>query len=213
TNRILRITPAPEASGSATITISVTDTNFGGRSSNFVLTVTAVNDLPVISAIPSQNIPQNGSTGPLTFNVGDVETVAGSLTLSATSSNPTFVPVPNIVFGGSGTNRSVTVTPATNQSGSSSIAVVVRDANSATATNVFTVTVANNVPTPLGIVRSGNMVTVSWAISAGSFVLQSRTNLTQGWSDVSGSPIQSGGQNTVTETIGAGMRIYRLRSQ
>jgi hypothetical protein len=123
------------------------------------------------------------------------------------------VPVPNIVFGGSGTNRSVTVTPASNQSGSSTIAVVVRDANSGMTTNVFSVGVGNNVPTPLGIVRSGNMVTVSWAISAGSFVLQSRTNLIQAWGDVSGSPIPSGGQNTITETIAGGARFYRLRSQ
>jgi uncharacterized repeat protein (TIGR01451 family) len=212
-NRTLTITPNVNQSGSGAIMVSVADNDFGGRTSNFVLTVTAVNDLPVISAIPSQNVPQNGSTGPLEFSVGDVETPAGNLTLSATSSNPTLVPVPNIVFGGSGTNRSVTVTPASNQSGSSTIAVVVRDANSGMTTNVFSVGVGNNVPTPLGIVRSGNMVTVSWAISAGSFVLQSRTNLIQAWGDVSGSPIPSGGQNTITETIAGGARFYRLRSQ
>lgn len=211
-NRALTITPAANLSGSALVTVSVTDTNFGGASTNFVLTVTAVNDLPVISAIASQTIQRN-SASTVMVGVWDVETPAGNLVLSATSSNPTLVPVTNIVFGGSGTNRSVTVTPATNQVGSATIGVIARDASSGSATNTFVLTVVNNIPTPLAIVSDGDAVTLSWAISAGAFVLQSRTNLTQAWTDVSGTPIPSGGQNTITETIAGPARFYRLRSQ
>src|SRR5262249_18039267 len=50
---------------------------------------------------------------------------AANLTISANSSNPTLVPNGSIVLGGSGTNRSVTVTPAQNQSGTATIAITV----------------------------------------------------------------------------------------
>jgi Ca2+-binding RTX toxin-like protein len=49
------------------------------------------------------------STGTVNLIVGDVETAAGSLTLSATSSNTSVVPLGNIVFGGSGANRTLRV--------------------------------------------------------------------------------------------------------
>jgi uncharacterized repeat protein (TIGR01451 family) len=211
-NRTLTITPPPNLFGSATITVSVTDTNFGGASTNFLITVTPVNDLPVISSIPSQTIQKNTSTGPLPFAVADAETAAGNLTLSATSSNPTLVPVANIDFGGSGTNRAVIVTPATNQIGTAIIVVTVRDANSGTATSTFTVDVLNTAPAVLTIVRSGNSVTVSWPIGAGSFVLQARNSLELAWGDVSAAPVQAGGQNIVTQTLGGAERFYRLRS-
>ena len=49
------------------------------------------------------------STGTLNLLVADVETPAGSLILSATSSNTAVVPLANISFGGSGANRTVTI--------------------------------------------------------------------------------------------------------
>jgi Ca2+-binding RTX toxin-like protein len=47
--------------------------------------------------------------GTVNLLVGDVETPAGSLTLSATSSNTAVVPLGNITFGGSGANRTLRV--------------------------------------------------------------------------------------------------------
>ena len=94
----------------------------------------------VISSIPNQTILQNGTTGPLNFTVGDAETPAVNLQLSGTSSNPTLVPNGNIVFGGGGTDRTVTVTPAAGQTGSTTITVTVNDGPHDTSTN-FVVTV------------------------------------------------------------------------
>src|SRR5262249_50621665 len=112
----------------------------------FVLTVNSVNDAPTISDITNQTINQNTSTAPLSFTVGDVETPAASLTVSGSSSNPTLVPNANIVFGGSGANRPVTVTPAPGQTGTSTITVTVSD-GSLTASDTFLLTV-NAVNTP-----------------------------------------------------------------
>ena len=71
---------------------------------------------------------------------------AGSLTLSGSSSNPTLVPPANIVFGGSGSNRTVQITPAVNQTGTANISIVVNDGTGNTATNSFGLTVQAGTP-------------------------------------------------------------------
>ena len=105
------------------------------------------NTPPTISNIANQTILQNGSTGPINFTVGDAEVAAANLQLSAASSNPGLVPNGNIVFGGSGANRTVTVTPAAGQTGSATITVTVNDGPNNTSTN-FVVTVNPGSPTP-----------------------------------------------------------------
>jgi hypothetical protein len=156
TNRTLSVTPAINQSGSATITVSVSDGQLSA-SNSFVLTVNAVNDAPTIANTADRTIDQNTSTGPIGFTVGDVETAAGSLVLSAGSSNPLLVPVQNIVFGGSGSSRTVNVSPATNQTGTTTISVTVSDGErSATDSWVLTVraTATSNTPPVLSTVRS-----------------------------------------------------------
>lgn len=98
---------------------------------------------PSISGLVNVSIPANSNTGPLPFLVSDVETPAASLTVAATSDNPTLVPnnPANLTFGGSGGNRTLTVTPAIGQQGTANIEVVVTDGNNETATNTFTITV------------------------------------------------------------------------
>ena len=58
------------------------------------------------------------------------------------------MPAANIVFGGSGATRTVTVTPAANQSGTATITVTVSDGSRRTPTTfVLTVTAVNDAPT------------------------------------------------------------------
>ena len=102
--------------------------------------MTAVNDLPTIGTIADQTSAGGAAVGPLSVTVGDVETAVGTLTMSALSSNTALVPVGNIVFGGAGAARTVTVTPASG-SGTSTITIVVTDSNSGTASEVFLMTV------------------------------------------------------------------------
>jgi subtilisin-like proprotein convertase family protein len=141
-NRTVTVSPAPNQNGTATITVSVSDGQFT-VSTNFLLTVNAVNDPPTVSSIANQIINVNGTTGPLNFTVGDAETAAGSLTLGKSSSNPTLVPTNSIVFGGSGSNRTVTVTSASGQTGSVVIAISVSDGQSSVSTS-FGVTVGSS---------------------------------------------------------------------
>src|SRR5204863_8490557 len=73
-NRTATITPASNAYGSSTITITVHDTDGGAASDSFALVVTPVNDAPTISAIADQTTPEDTTLGPIAFTVGDVET-------------------------------------------------------------------------------------------------------------------------------------------
>ncbi len=125
-NRTVTVTPAANQSGTATITVTVSDGAMTA-SDTFVVTVNPVNDPPAITDIASQSILQNSSTPALGFTLADLETPAASLTLTGASSNQTLVPDANIVFGGSGSNRTVTVTPAANQTGTAIITVTVSD--------------------------------------------------------------------------------------
>jgi hypothetical protein len=99
------------------------------------------NTPPTISAVADRSVPVNQSTGAIGFTVGDAQTPAGSLVVSATSSNPTLVPASGIALGGSGASRTVTVTPVAGQTGTADITLTVTDAGGLTATDKFRLTV------------------------------------------------------------------------
>ena len=145
TSRTVTVTPVAGQTGSATITLTVSDGALTS-STSFAVTVNAApNTPPALTTIAAQTINANASTGPLSFTVGDAETAAASLTVSASSSNPTLVPTGNIVLGGSGASRTVTVTPAANQAGTATIGISVSDGVNVTA-HGFSLTV--NAVTP-----------------------------------------------------------------
>jgi autotransporter-associated beta strand protein len=138
-NRTVTITPAANKSGTATITLAVSD-GFTNATTSFLLTVNFIDQPPTISAIPNQTWNKNVAIGPLSFTVGDPDNAASSLNVSASSSNPALIPLSGIVFGGSGSNRTVTLNPATNQGGTSTITLTVSDGTLSTNT-AFLVTV------------------------------------------------------------------------
>ncbi len=126
TNRTVTATPAANQSGTATITLTVSD-GIIEVTSSFALTVLPTNDPPTISAISSRSIACNTSTGAIAFTIGDPETPASSLTLSVKSDNPALIPPAGLIFGGSGANRTLTVVPSANRSGSAMVTVNVAD--------------------------------------------------------------------------------------
>jgi hypothetical protein len=143
---------APNASGSFTISACGQPVSFAGdgaandgphRCDTLAITV---NNPPVIGNVANQAIQENGTTGALGFTVSDTETAAGSLTVTRSSSNTTLVPLANVLLGGSGGSRTVTVTPAANEFGTTTITITVTDGNGQTDSDTFTVTV-NDQPT------------------------------------------------------------------
>jgi len=139
-NRTVTLNPTG-GPGTADVTVTVTDAGGLSVSDTFRITVVAANTPPVISDVPDQPAVVAGTVvGPVAFTVGDAETAAGSLTVTAATSNAILVPTGNIAIGGSGANRIVTVTPTADQTGTATITLTVSDASGGTATDTFTVT-------------------------------------------------------------------------
>jgi fibronectin-binding autotransporter adhesin len=76
-----------------------------------------------MTAVPDRTVAEDGSTT-VTFDVGDLDLIS---TIVATSSNTALVPnnPANLAFSGSGTTRTLTITPVANGSGTSNITVAV----------------------------------------------------------------------------------------
>jgi hypothetical protein len=128
---------APYANDGKSYTLDFIDARHGGFGLIALDSVTipgevAGNQAPTISVIPNQSIPRNANTGAIAFTIGDDTTAPQDLILAKASSNPTLVPTANIVFGGSGTNRTVTVTPATGLVGEATITITVSDGAAST---------------------------------------------------------------------------------
>ncbi len=154
-DRTLRVVPAPGGAGAAVITVSATD-GVGVGTASFTVRVLGA---PSLSPIPNQVLNQGESTGPLPFTVSDSDTPAENLTLQAVSSNPVLVPndAAHLGLGGYGGNRSLTVFPNTNHSGSAVITVTARDGTNTGRTS-FTLTVRPRLGSPLLSITSAEPV-------------------------------------------------------
>ena len=153
TTGILTYTPAPNANGTATVTVKLKDNGGTARggvdtsaSKTFLITVTPVNDGPTITAIKDVTIDEDKATSAIAFKVDDPEDKLVNLnvvTITATSSNTDLVPnLPaNIVFGGSVGSRTIKLVPLANQFGMTTITVTATDSSGATTEETFVLTV------------------------------------------------------------------------
>ena len=128
--------------------LTVSDGALSNGPNSASVTFNPVNDVPTISTVANQTVDEDTTLGPLSFTVGDSETAA-SLVVTATSSDGTRIPNGNIVLGGSGTNRTVTITPALNENGGPvTIMLTVSDGVASTQTSFdVTITPVNDAPT------------------------------------------------------------------
>jgi len=154
-NRTLTIVPAANQFGAATITISLTD-GVSTTVRSFLLTVTPVNDAPTISDITDQVLAFNRNTGALAFSVGDIETSAGALQVTASSSNVSVIPLSQITLGGSGADRTVQVASGTTE-GNSTITLIVSDGISNTAMSFLVSVVGDNLPPTISAIANQSM--------------------------------------------------------
>ncbi len=116
--------------------IKVEPTNniyFDVSNTNFTISG-GTNSVPTITTLKNQWIDANKSTAGLPITVGDAQTSAQNLVMSATSSDTTLLPISGIVFGGSGANRTVTLKPAYGQLGTATVFISVTDEGGLTAT-------------------------------------------------------------------------------
>jgi hypothetical protein len=137
----LSFTPTANVNGTAVITVTVDD----GQSQNnktsrsFNVLVQSINDPPSISSIADLTIPQSSSTGPIPFSVADLETPTTNLQVSAVASNSVLIPPAGLALSGTDSARSITVTPAPDQSGSSPVTLSVSDGADVTSSTFILV--------------------------------------------------------------------------
>ncbi len=141
-DKTLVVTPLAGTTGSATITLSVSDGEMTTTES-FVLTVNEAvtgNSVPTVSVVEDQTIDQDSATAPLDFTVGDAETAAEDLVVSVESDNPALVDAAGIIVAGDGADKTLIVTPLAGTFGTANITISVSDGED-TATESFVLTV------------------------------------------------------------------------
>ncbi len=151
----LSFTSASNANGSATITVTVNDGQALNNtvSRTFTVTVNPGNDAPTLNALGNLNIAEN--SGQQTVNLAGIGSGAANesqtLTITATSSDPSVIPNPTVTYTSPNTTGSLRFTPVTAANGSATITVTVNDGQAAnnTFSQSFTVNVSevNNAPT------------------------------------------------------------------
>ncbi|MEN9990333.1 MAG: hypothetical protein RLZZ224_35, partial [Verrucomicrobiota bacterium] len=139
----LQYTPVANASGTATITVTVTDDGESNASLSrtFVVTVKALNDAPTITSIQPVNLTQNTSSGPIGFEIGDIDSPTLNLRVTAASSNTALVALTGIVLSGTTTERTIAITPIANRTGTAVVTLTVTD-GAATARTTISITVS-----------------------------------------------------------------------
>jgi hypothetical protein len=151
----LTFTPAPNFSGTATISVTVDD---GGLTNNLVsrsfrVTVQDVNQAPTLDTLVNLTLQENA--GPQTVNLKGISSGATNesqvLTVTAASSHAGLIPAPKVSYASPSATGTLTLTPAANASGVATITVTVSDGGvtNSTVSRSFQVTVVevNQAPT------------------------------------------------------------------
>jgi hypothetical protein len=90
-------------------------------------TITVISNTPPTLGVMADQVTDEDSPISFSFNIGDAQSTAGALTVSGFSSDTNLVPNSNFAFSGSGANRNVTITPAVDKHGASTITLIVSD--------------------------------------------------------------------------------------
>jgi hypothetical protein len=141
-NRSADLKPAPGVSGTSTIVITVSDGE-NESSEEFDFVVGGESAAPTISMIEDQTTVIN-VVKIVDFMVDDVDTDVNTLVISATSSNQQILPDSEIIFGGTGTNRTVRLRPVFGLIATSTVTITVSDGQNETLESFdFEVTLSN----------------------------------------------------------------------
>ena len=136
-SRTVTITPAAGHTGNATITLTTTDGSGLTASTAFILTVTSANTAPTISDPANQIIAPGATPSVLNLTVTDAETLAGSLWITARSSNQSLLPDSGLTLGGTDGARTLALAPVAGQTGAATVTLTVTDGGGMSATAQF----------------------------------------------------------------------------
>ena len=104
------------------------------------LTINPINDAPTITGFGDLTIGVNSNTGDLSFTINDIDNDVTTLTVTGSGDNANLIDATSFAFGGTGTDRTVNITPITDAQGIANITITVSD-GTATASFFFVLTV------------------------------------------------------------------------
>jgi len=142
-NDALSIQPKADANGTTTITLTVADEGGLMDTSAFSLTVEPVNDAPTLSDVADTTIDEDTATSPLSFTIDDVEDAASDLKVSASSSDTSIVDDAGIQLGGTGSARTIELTPLADAHGSLVVTLSVFDSQGLSSSKSFQLSVSS----------------------------------------------------------------------
>ncbi|MBI3418204.1 MAG: hypothetical protein HY043_23180 [Verrucomicrobia bacterium] len=145
----LTITPASNASGSDTVTITATDGGGLTATKSFSFTVSAVNDAPYFGPINAAGTLTDLPTTTIAVPVYDVDSAIGNVVVT-TGFSSTYVQGVSVV--GTGSVRAMTITPVTGQITPSptTITLTATDNLGASSSTTFQLTISPNPTNPDG---------------------------------------------------------------
>ena len=143
--RTITLTPAPNASGEATVTFTLSDGTHQSTST-LLLTVTPVDDAPTLSVVATASTPED-TPAALSVTVDDVDDDPATLQVSASASSAALVDASGLQWSGSGSSRTLTVSPVAHAHGSTQLTLEVADSSQSSSHTVdLTVTPVDDPP-------------------------------------------------------------------
>ena len=149
--------PAPNQSGTTTITLTVTDADGATAGSHFLLAINSPNRPPTLNAMSNVTISEDApvQTANLTGITAGAPNENQFLTVTAASSNPALIPNPAVNYTSPNSTGTLSFKPAPDAHGEAIISVTVRDnggtanggIDAVTKTFLVTVTPVNDAPT------------------------------------------------------------------
>ena len=137
-SRTVTLFPANGQSGTATVTLTVTDGAGLSASTSFAVSSTGLT-APTITTIPAQNLTGGSASPAIPFTVTDPAVTTLVLQASVTPSGALVAA--DCAFSGASGSRFLVITPPAAASGAFQVTVTVIDANGMSASTTFTATV------------------------------------------------------------------------
>jgi hypothetical protein len=154
--RTLRLRPATDQWGISTVWVVLTDPDRAVVLRAIEVNGLPLNDPPVVGLIANASTTVDQVAGPIAFTVADDETSPNALLLRAWASNPALIG--EVILGGGGTERTITLVPVVGQYGWSQVMVEAQDARGLLGRRAFEVVVNQSSGPPIIVLQPESKV-------------------------------------------------------
>jgi hypothetical protein len=153
----LQLMPTADMYGDVTITVIATDAGYLTDTIAFALSITPVNDTPVITSDITFSMNED-AIALFTLTATDLESADCSMDITFASSDLSLLQVENISYTCASGVYYISITPVANESGNAALTITVTDSGSLSATQSIALTVISvNDPPQIGDIADETM--------------------------------------------------------